>query len=249
MVKRCLILFSGTRSFEKVIEKMENVEVRGLDLDNHFKPFYNVDILKFDYKKELKDWIPHYIHSSPICKNYTPLKNSERKNKPNKEDLEFSLSLVSKTLEIINYVLSLNPNLKFTIENPKGYMRTLEIMKPFNRVTTSYCKYFFNYRKDTDFWCNFDLKLKSPCRKNKKQGDIRCESVKDNNGIHPVRIGYIGSYDVKTKTKKYYDNQIIDCKYFSLLRKNNSVYKGFTDTYFRYRIPQGLIEEIVKQVI
>ena len=35
----------------------------------------------------------------------------------------------------------------------------------------------------------FDLKLESPCRKNKKQGDLRCDSMKDNNGIHPVRIG------------------------------------------------------------
>lgn len=240
--KHGLILFSGTKSFSKVLEKY-GWECRSVDMDNHFKPFYNVDILKWDYKEDLKDWKVDYIHSSPVCKNFTPLKNSQRKNNPKEEDINFSISLVSKTLEIINYVKTINPNLKFTIENPRGYMRKIDIIQPYEYKTTSYCKYGFNYQKPTDFWYGgFDLKLKKFC--SCKKGN-RCEISLNNKGIHPVRIGYSGSYN-KDGKKIIYENQMMDCKYFKQLKKDKPEYKGYTDTYLRYRIPPSLIKDIVK---
>ena len=38
---KILVLFSGTGSIEKVFNKEEH-DIRGLDFDNHFEPFYNV---------------------------------------------------------------------------------------------------------------------------------------------------------------------------------------------------------------
>lgn len=225
--KKCLVLFSGTRSFEKVFEK--DYECRGVDLDNTFKPFYNVNILEWNYKEDLKDWIPDFIHGSPVCKNYTPLKNHIRSRGLNDDDLEFSHSLVNKTLEIIEYFKTLNPKLKFTIENPRGAMRKLDVMKKYKRVTTSYCRYGFKYSKTTDFWYGgFDLVLESFCSSKNK-----CKTSLVNEGIHPVRIGYSSG-----------GVQEIDSKYFRRLRKTNDKYKGFTDTYFRYRIPEKLIKDI-----
>ena len=224
-MNRALILFSGTRSFEKVFERDNSWDCRGVDIDNHFKPYYNVDILKWDYKTALKGWIPTFIHASPVCKYFSLLKNGSKRKT---DELEVGIKLVEKSLEIINYVLSINPQLLFTIENPVGHMRHLDIMKPYTRLTTSYCKYGFPYKKATDIWCNFDLVLEKCCSKR----DL-CRQSKKNNGIHPVRIGY----------KPTHDNQIICYKYFSELRKQHNMI-GYSNTYFRYRIPEGLIFDI-----
>ena len=244
---KCLILFSGTRSFERVLEMNKENECRGVDLDNHFKPFYNVDILKWDYEKDLKDWVPDYLHSSPVCKNFTPLKMGIRE--PTEEEIRWSVSLVQKTLDIIGFIKSMNPNLKFTIENPRGKMKHLEMMKPIKSVRTSYCKYGFPYSKPTDFWFGgFDLELIKCCSHTKTDKNW-CDFMKKNKGIHPVRIGYKGSFNSKTRERKVYDNQVMGVKYFKQLRIDNpKKYSGYTDTYFRYRIPQTLIKDIVEQL-
>ena len=240
---KCLVLFSGTGSIEKIFSK--SFECRGVDIDNHFKPFYNVDILKWDYKNDLDNWIPDYIRSSPVCKNYTPLKNKQRKLTPNKKDLDFSLSLVKKTLDIIEYVQTLNPNLKYTIENPRGYMRTLDCIKHIPRFTCNYCKYGFPYSKSTDFWSNIDLSDLKSCCNNKKSGDTRCDYRKLH-GYHRVRIGYVGSFN-KNGIKTFYPLQTIDSKYFKEL-KQQPEYKNFNDTYLRYRIPSDLVEHLYEKV-
>ena len=229
-MNKALILFSGTRSFEKVFTTKMNWESRGVDIDNYFKPFYNVDILKWDYKTALKNWIPDYIHASPVCRHFSRLKNDTNRKDG---ELDLGVSLVNKTLEIINYVLAINPNLMFTIENPVGKMRKLEVMQPYKRITTSYCKYGYPYQKNTDIWCNFNLHLRKKCGKH-----CMCDKAKQNDGLHPVIIGYL---------PKHKDKQMIDWKYFSILRKKYNI-KGFSDTYFRYRIPCGLINDIFAHV-
>ena len=222
---KALILFSGTRSFEKVFKTEYNWEARGVDIDNHFNPYYNVDILKWDYKSALQHWIPDFIHASPVCKHFTKMKNDTNRNT---NELELGIALVKKSLEIINYVLKINPYLQFTIENPVGHMRKLEIMKPYKRITTSYCMYGYHYKKATDIWCNFDLRLRPCCTKK-----CLCRGATKNGGRHKVIVGY----------KPKHDDQMIDWKYFSTLRRKFNIV-GYTDTYFRYRIPLRLIDDI-----
>ena len=223
MPNKALILFSGTRSFEKVFTSRMNWESRGVDIDNHFNSYYNVDILECDYKTALKDWIPDYVHASPVCKYFSKLKNG----KP--DETVIGTRLVHKTLEIINYVLSKNKYFLYIIENPVGKMRKLDIMQSYNRITTTYCEYGFPYKKETDIWCNFNLHLRAPCRKK-----CLCKSALNNDGLHPVVVGYL---------PKHKDKQIIDWKYFSHLRRQFNI-KGYSDTYFRYRIPRRLINDI-----
>lgn len=228
-MNKALILFSGTRSFERVFTQQMNWNSRGVDIDNHFRPYYHVDILTWDYKNELKQWTPDYIHASPVCKYFTNMKNDTNRKEG---EYELGIKLVEKTLEIINYVLSINPDLLFTIENPVGKMRKLDIMKPYKRVTTSYCKYGFPYRKATDIWCNFDLYLRSCCTTKHL-----CNGACDNEGRHKVVLGY----------KPKHDNQIIGWKYFTILRHRYNIV-GYTDTYFRYRMPPKLIKNILLSV-
>ena len=226
-----LILFSGTKSIEQVFEQ-NGCKCYSVDIDNHFKPTFNVDILKWDYKKDLKSINIDYIHASPICKNYTRAKKII-----SREEINFSNSLINKTLEIINYFKSKNNNLKFTIENPIGSLKKTGLLNDYKMITTSYCKYGFPYQKNTHFWYDgFNLVLKDKCKRD-------CNKVINNDGIHhPVRIGYRGSY-IKGKMV-YYDNvQILDQQYYKELKKQPK-YKGFNNTYFRYRIPKGLVTDI-----
>ena len=104
-MKRGLILFSGTGSLEKVLQQ-HNYECRGLDLSNKYKPYYNKDILTWDYQEDLKDWIPDFIHSSFVCCKVSRMLSKD------KQDKQSTFLLIDKTLEIINYVKNINPNLK-----------------------------------------------------------------------------------------------------------------------------------------
>ena len=235
---KVLVLFSGTKSIEKSIDRHneksdKKIEYRSLDFDKHFNPYYCMDIMKFDYQRELSEWIPDYIHASPICKEFTMIKN----NTNHKRDLELGISLVKRSLEIIEYVKSINVDMVFTMENPKGLMRKLDIMKPYNILLTSYCKYGFNYRKDTNFWYGgFNLKLLPPCRKSGYcKGIIKKENGKH---YHPTEIAY------KPRHKK----SITDSMELLSL-KSKGEYKGYTNTYYLYRIPDKLCDSILSQIL
>ena len=245
-IMKILILFSGTGSIEKAIDRYNTTnntkyEYRGLDIVNKYKPFYHKDILKWNYQEDLKDWIPDYIHASPVCKEFSPLKNG----KSQERDMDLGMGLLNKAIEVINWVKSHNENVIYTFENPRGVMRKLDIMKKYNRYTTSYCKYGFSYRKPTDFWSNIELKLKEICGRKKDKSNW-CDKMLGNKGIHPVRIGYRGSY-INGKKVFYDDLQMMDSKYFQTLKKEDQ-YKGYSNRDIRYRIPNSLCDSIISQV-
>tara|TARA_R110000824_G_C15044380_1_gene660751 strand:- start:42 stop:773 length:732 start_codon:yes stop_codon:yes gene_type:complete len=238
----CLILFSGTKSFSKMFLNEKNKknfnEIKTVDLSNHFKPTYNVDILKWDYKKDLNDFKIDYLHSSPVCSHFTKLKNT----KTSKRDLELGFSLFDKTIEIIEWIQeNNNSKLKFTIENPKSKLTLdYEPLKKFKHTITSYCQYGYMYQKNTIFWYGgFDLTLKTICNKKNK-----CLSKLSNDGIHKVRIGMSSGSKVFLPSNK---GQIGDHEHYKELRKLE-IYKNqpkMTNQFFRYRIPEGLIQDII----
>lgn len=228
---KCLILFSGTGSIEKVMNKEDT---RGLDISNKYKPYYHIDILKWDYENELKNWVPDYIHSSFVCCKVSTL-NKDRKTEKN---LKETYILVDKTIEIIEYVRTLNPNIKFTIENP-NHKATLEYppLTHYKYKITSYCKYGFGYKKPTIFWYGgFDLELKQICKKGDK---VWCKSRKKNDGIHWLRLGVSRN----SKLMKLWKNQVPDIEHFRELKKLPE-YKGYSYQDFRFRIPEDLVKDI-----
>ena len=232
-----LILFSGTGSLEKVIPKGN--EVRGLDLSNKYKPYYNKDILTWDYQSELSTWVPDYIHSSFVCCRISNL-NKNRNTKKNKSE---TYVLVDKTIEIIEFVRTLNPKIKFTIENPKK-KSTIEYepLTHYHYVNTTYCKYGYGYQKPTTFWYGgFNLKLEPECRKN---DETQCKSRSKNNGIHWLRCGVSRN----SKTHFLHNGQSPDTEHFKNL-KTLPKYKGFSHQDFRFRIPKKLCKSIILQVM
>ena len=165
MPKILLELFSGTGSVGKAAKK-RGYKVISIDNEEKFKPTYIRNIATWDFKKDLPKHID-FIWASPPCVSFSILNNSMKKphrdiktNKPLDSVGRMGNKLLNQSLNIIKYYLSLNPKLKFVIENPRGYMRRMPQLKKYQLTTTSYSQYGFPYNKPTDFWSNFKLNLK-----------------------------------------------------------------------------------------
>ena len=227
---KCLILFSGTNSVSLAFKK-HNIDCRGLDINNKFKPYYNVDILKWNYKSAIDKWTPDIIQCSFVCAEFSSLIDLSRFER----DTDTGYQFVNRSLEIIKYAKSKNPSLKTFLENPRSkYVENHNGLNQMKRILVTYCSYGFLYMKPTFIWYDgFEMKLKEPCSKSNP-----CQSIKNNpNGNrHMVVLGYRS------------ETSVIGCKYFTQLRKNPA-YKGYTDTEFRYRIPLPLLEDILKCIL
>ena len=165
--KKMFEFFKGTGSVGKVANKI-GYEVVSLDFDPIYTPDIETDILKWKYKDWYKEhnFIPDVIWASPPCNTFSPLayRLKERNTKtaePKSDRAKEGTKILHKTLEIINFFKSLNPNLKFVIENPRGMMRNdKKIKKIPYRATATYCSYGDKKFKPTDFWSNYEIELK-----------------------------------------------------------------------------------------
>ena len=147
---KVLELFAGSRSFSKVAEEM-GMETFTTD----FKPFdkidYVVNILDFDINKV--PFKPDVIWASPPCTYFSVASIGHHWNKdhtPKTEQAKLGVKIVQKTLDIINF---LKPDY-FFIENPRGKLRKLDVVKDIPRATVTYCQYGDNRMKPTDIWTN-----------------------------------------------------------------------------------------------
>ena len=164
---KLLEIFKGTGSVGKVAKKL-GYNVISLDYDEKFKPDIHTDILKWNYKKFVKDtgFIPDFIWASPPCNTFSAMVYPLRERNPQTAEpysdrAKLGTKILYKTLTIINYFKKLNPKLKYTIENPRGMMRFDKRMKKLpNLETTAYCLYGDIKYKPTDFWSNFKMNLK-----------------------------------------------------------------------------------------
>lgn len=151
---KLLELFCGTKSVSHMANKL-GYETITLDNNSKYEPDINNDILKWNYKK-FKPGSFRVIWASPPCTEFSIAKTRGKRN------LTYAIKLVARTLDIINY---LKPKY-FIIENPVGLLRHMKVMHYINkyRNTASYCKYGYNYRKNTDIWTNAKVFLKQ-CKK------------------------------------------------------------------------------------
>ena len=183
MVK-LLELFKGTGSFGKAA-KGKGWSVVSLDNETKYNPDIVADILKWNYKD--LDFIPDVITASPPCATFTTMALTNRKtydkSKParvrNSETMQplndygvLGDNLLKRTIKIINYFRKKNPKLKFIMENPRGSMHKspfMSALRPYETATTYYCMYSDTRTKRTDFFNNFNLKLREgSCRGTEK---------------------------------------------------------------------------------
>ena len=152
---KVLELFAGSRSFSKVAEEM-GMETFTTDYKDFDKIDYVVDILDFNINKI--PFKPDVIWASPPCTYFSVASIGHHWNKdhtPKTPEAILGVKIVQKTLDIIDF---LKPDF-FFIENPRGKLRKLDVVKDIQRTTVCYCQYGEDRMKPTDIWTNhlFDV--------------------------------------------------------------------------------------------
>ena len=155
---KVLELFAGSRSIGKVAESL-NCEVFSSDINNFEGINYVVNILDFNINKI--PFKPDFIWASPPCTYFSVASIGKHWNKdhtPKSENAKLGMKIVQKTLDIIDMC---QPSYYF-IENPRGKLRKLDLMKDIPRTTVWYCKYGDKRAKPTDIWTNNLRSLLNP---------------------------------------------------------------------------------------
>ena len=144
MMPRLLELFCGTKSVSKVF-RVRGWEVVSLDLLSKFQPDICCDVLRWDFTQYPRGHFD-FVWASPPCTEFSKAKTTGVR------DLEGANRLVARAREIIDYF---EPTF-YCIENPVGLLRHQEQMLDLVplRKTVSYCRYGFEYQKNTDLWSN-----------------------------------------------------------------------------------------------
>tara|TARA_R100001463_G_scaffold13359_2_gene35654 strand:- start:21 stop:650 length:630 start_codon:yes stop_codon:yes gene_type:complete len=147
---KVLELFAGSRSIGKAAESL-GYEVYSTDLNAFEGIDYPIDILEFDTSKV--PFKPDIIWASPPCTYFSVASIGKHWNKnhtPKTEQAVFGVKVIKKTIQIIQ---ELNPKYWY-IENPRGKLRKLDIVKGLPRTTVWYCTYGDKRAKPTDIWTN-----------------------------------------------------------------------------------------------
>jgi len=162
---KVLELFAGSRSIGKVADKM-GWQVFSSDYEAFEGIDYQIDILQFDVNKV--PFKPDIIWASPPCTGFSVAaigrnwEKTETDAIPKTDTARLGIELVKKTIEIIEHF---KPKY-FFIENPRGMLRTLQIMQQFKRQSVTYCQYGDDRMKPTDIWTNSDNWTPRPMCKN-----------------------------------------------------------------------------------
>ena len=160
-----LELFAGSRSVGKEAESL-GMNVFSSDLIEFEGIHYPISILDFDVKKV--PFKPDVIWASPPCTGFSVAaighhwSGGKGAYIPKTDTARLGIELVKKTIEIIEYF---QPTFWF-MENPRGVLRKLDVVKNLPRRSVTYCQYGDERMKPTDIWTNSVLWEPRPMCKN-----------------------------------------------------------------------------------
>ena len=215
-------LFAGTGSFSNVA-KEKGFDTFTVELDQKFNPDLCKDILEVQ-REDLPKKID-ILWCSPPCTTFSvaSLRWYWNKGKPKNYKTWHGISMVLKTLDLINEIKKDNPGLIWFIENPRGMLRKQKFMQELNRVTVSYCQYGFDIMKPTDIWTNLTSWTGRLCKPRDKCHQSAPRSTKQ--GLQNIN------------EKAFAKNK------FAYLVKG-----GGNNSKFRSVIPPALFEEILLDI-
>ena len=190
---KTLELFAGSRSFSKEAEKL-GYETYTTDI-NDFEKIDQVCNI-FDFEPSKVPFIPNFIWASPPCYTFSVASighhwtGGKGAYVPKTKEAVMGIKIAQKTKEIIDYYKSINPNLLYLVENPRGVLRKLDIFPEEELKTAWYCQYGDTRAKPTDLWTNFDWKPKT-C----KNGNPDCDHERAPRGSRTGTQGLKGNYE------------------------------------------------------
>lgn len=154
---KILELFAGSRSIGKAAEKRGH-EVFSVD----WKAFEGIDLVIdiMELTPQMIPFVPDGVWGSPDCTTYSIAGVGHHRDGqiPISEAAKMADELTKHTLKLIEHY----KGALWGLENPRGMLRKMGFMKPYDRRTVSYCKYGDNRMKPTDIWGNFFQDMFNP---------------------------------------------------------------------------------------
>jgi len=202
---KILELFAGSKSLGKEAEK-KGYDVFSVD----WQPFEGIHLAKDieELKQEDIPFIPDFIWASPDCTTYTIAAISHHRDgiEPKSEYAKKCDKVNLNFISLIKYYQSVNPDLVFFIENPRGMLRKMPFMQDFTRHTIWYCQYGDDRAKPTDIWTNSKTWIpKSVCR----NGNTNCHHQPAPRGSKTGTQGRKDSYN-RSMVPQQLCNEILD---------------------------------------
>jgi hypothetical protein len=161
-MKKMLELFSGSGNMSKAFQE---AGYRTLSVDLDTPADINCDIRELTPQQVLKELggRPDVIWASPPCTAFSvaAISRNFKEGVPYSNNSFLGIDLLSQTLRLI---MQLKPK-KWYIENPRGMMRTLDIMEFLPRKTLTFCQYGDKAQKPTDIWTNDHSWIPRQCKK------------------------------------------------------------------------------------
>jgi len=191
---KVLELFAGSRSIGKAAEEL-GYKVFSSDINSFDNIDYVVDVLNFDINK--LPFSPDIIWASPPCTSYSiaAISHHRPKDKPLSSFALKSDLMIKKVLQII----SMFPDAKWYIENPRGLLRKQDFMIGLPKTTVWYCRYGDTRAKPTDIWTNNLYSLLNPNgwqpRPECFNGNTKCHHEAAPRGSRTGTQGLKGNYN------------------------------------------------------
>lgn len=152
---RVLDLFAGTGSSTAAFEAHGHTVVR-VELDPQHEATLHADVraLTADGVRDLCGGTPDFVWASPPCTTFSVASIGHHWAQggvapvPKTEAAVEGQQLVQATLDLIQ-ALGVR---HWLMENPRGMLRKLPVVRALNRWTVTYCQYGDERQKPTDLW-------------------------------------------------------------------------------------------------
>ncbi|WP_313097592.1 hypothetical protein [Empedobacter sp.] len=195
--KNMLELFAGSRSVGRVADS-HNINVFSCDW-TAYENINRVGDIETLTVEEVP-FIPDFIWASPDCTTYSIAGISHHRDNgtPVSEYAHKCDAVNNHWMSLVEYWLTINPNLIYFIENPRGYFRKMDFVNEFvertngRRETVWYCQYGDDRAKPTDIFTNSKTWIPRPQCKN---GNENCHHEKAPRGSKTGTQGRKGSYN------------------------------------------------------